>query len=535
MNSLERKPLLLNPSYSDSFDVCIFGSGLAGLSAAFYAADSNNSVALIYSSIKESSSIKAKGGIAVPIGKGDSVKKHIKDTLTAGKGLCNYLVVDSIIKKSIPQIKELIDLGLNFDEVNGRIHLGKEGGHSEERVLHIMGDETGKGLTNFMVSLVKEKGIHLFPNTSLIDFEMNSVNSLNSGNSINALGAIVYSKKNHFELIKAKSFVIATGGHSSLYSNSTNSPEAIGNASSAAFRAGIALSDLEFVQFHPTTIPEKKSNFVVTESVRGEKALLVNSKGTRFMKFYSPLMELATRDIISKAIYDEEFHGYKVFLDATKLGKKHIKERFPSFAEELKKLKINPDKKLIPITPSAHYCIGGIKTGINAETNALNVFAAGEASASGLHGANRLACNSLLEAIVMGRIAGENAAKQALKEKTGKIKYRNEKTKNKINNSKIKNFKSDYSNELTALRKKMWERASIIKSKKHLLNARDFISRKEKEFEFAESINAVNYFSALQLSNLIVSSALKRKESRGVHQRIDYPAARKKWLIHQEI
>jgi L-aspartate oxidase len=216
-------------------------------------------------------------------------------------------------------------------------------------------------------------------------------------------------------------------------------------------------------------------------------------------------------------------------LDVKKLGKKHIEKRFPSFAEELKKMNLNPDKKLIPITPSAHYCIGGIKSGINAETNLSNIFAAGEASASGLHGANRLACNSLLEAIVMGRIAGEKAVKSAVKQKIIKTKTSR---KNRIKKTKKPDL--NYLRELAELKKKMWERASIIKSKKHLVNAKEFIARKEKQFEFIESIDAVNYFSSLQLSFLLTSFALKRKESRGVHQRIDYPTTMNKWLIHQE-
>ncbi|MBN2127092.1 MAG: FAD-binding protein [Candidatus Diapherotrites archaeon] len=516
MNLLERKSFPLSCDNGQKFDVIIFGSGLAGLTAAYYASLENDSVALIYSSIKKSSSFKAKGGLAAPIAKGDSVKKHVNDTLKAGAGLCNKKTAEFIIKKSIPQIKELISLGMKFDEVNGKIDLGKEGGHSENRVLHIFGDRTGKGLTEFIASLVKEKGIHLIPETNLIDLNVN----LNKCSS-----AVIYSNKKGFQAVKAKSFVIATGGYSSIYSNSTNSSEAKGTALSAAFRAGIVLSDLEFVQFHPTTLKGKESNYVVTESLRGEKALIINSDGKRFLKDYSPLAELATRDIISKAIYEQEFQGNKVFMDVRKLKKDFLMKRFPSFYEELLKNKLNPEKDLIPITPSAHYCVGGIKTDLNAKSSLSNVFSAGESSCSGLHGANRLACNSLLEAIVMGKVAGENASIASGKNCFSSIKC----------SKKIFKSKKSEKNHLTDLRKKMWCRASIMKSKKHLLNAKKFIELKAKEFEFTSEINSINYFSALQLSNLIVSSALKRKESRGVHQRIDYPYTRTKWLKHQEI
>ncbi len=515
MDLLNRKKLPLVFNTSDKFDVIIFGSGLTGLTSAYYASLKNDSVALIYSSLKKSSSFNAKGGIAAPIMKGDSVKKHVKDTLLAGAGLCNEETVNFIIKKSVPQVKELINLGLKFDEVNGRIHLGKEGGHSEYRVLHIFGDETGKGLTQFMASLVKEQKIQLFSNHQLIDF-------VKVNNKI--VGAIVFSKKNGFEFFKAKSFIIATGGYSSIYSNSTNSRQATGTALNAAFRTGIVLQDLEFVQFHPTTLPSGEKNFVVTESIRGENAKIINSLGERFLKNYSPLLELATRDIISKAIYEQEFKGLKVFMDIKTMSQKHLSKRFPSLFRELKKQKINSKKDLIPITPSAHYCIGGIKTNLDARTNYSNVFSAGEANSNGFHGANRLACNSLLETIVMGKIAGVNASIQAKKNKFHSIKLKTKKT------TQVKQ-----KNNLTELRKKMWNYTSILKSKKHLLTMKKLIQRKAKQFNLNQSINSINYFNALQLSLLITSFALKRKESRGVHQRIDWKKPRKKWLTHQEI
>jgi L-aspartate oxidase len=516
MNLFERKPLPLNCSKGEKFDVIVFGSGLAGLTSAFYASQKNNSIALIYSSIKKSSSFKAKGGLAAPIAKGDSVKKHVNDTLIAGAGLCDEKTVEFIVKKSIPQIKELISFGLNFDEVNGKIHLGKEGGHSENRVLHISGDKTGKGLIEFMTSLLKEKGIHLIPNTNLIDLNSNK-NKINS--------AVIHSKKG-FELIKAKSFIIATGGYSSIYSNSTNSIEAKGNALNAAFRAGITLKDLEFVQFHPTTLKRIESNFVVTESLRGENALIVNSEGKRFLKNYSPLMELSTRDIITKAIYEQEFSGKNVFLNAKKIGLKRIQKRFPALYEELVKQKINSDKELIPITASAHYCIGGIKTNLNAQTNYSNVFSAGESACTEFHGANRLACNSLLETIVMGKIAGKQSLLNAKKQV-----FSHSKPKKSFNSKKTISLKK----EMLELRKKMWLHAGIMKSKKHLLHTKKFIELNAKKLEFNSNIDLINYFNALQLSNLIVSFALKRKESRGVHQRVDWHNSRKKWLKHQKI
>jgi len=206
------------------------------------------------------------------------------------------------------------------------------------------------------------------------------------------------------------------------------------------------------------------------------------------------------------------------------MKKTYLKKRFPALFEELMKQKINPEKNLIPITSSAHYCIGGIKTDLNSRTNYSNVFSAGESACTRFHGANRLACNSLLETIVMGKIAGEKASVNALKQKFSSVK---------CIKKKFKLIKQE--NDLNELRKKMWCRAGVMKSKKHLLNAKTFIERKSKEFEFNPEINSINYFSALQLSNLVVSFALKRKESRGVHQRLDWHNSRKNWLKHQEI
>ncbi len=489
------------------FDLIIVGQGLAGLSAAFSASrEKSKSIALIYAyPPNESSSSKAQGGIAAAIGKDDSAKLHIKDTLKVGEGLCNEKAVKILVKESIPKIKELIELGLEFDQGKKGVALGREGGHSRNRILHINGDETGKNLVQFMGKQVMEKGVNFLENNYLIDLIAEKNNYY----------GIVVENRNEKKIFYSNSLILATGGYASLYYNSSNSPYSIGEGLSVAKRANAELMDLEFVQFHPTTIlGSGRETFLTTESVRGEGGKLVNERKERFID------ELSPRDKVSRAIHEQMKKG-PVYLDIRDFSRDYVEKRFPSFNQQLIELKINPEKDLIPVQPAAHYTIGGIKSDLKGRTNLKGIYSAGECSCFGAHGANRLPCNSLLEALVFGQIAGENAVKENKKEK---INIKNEVMvkKKEIEIEKIKN----------EIEKIMWESCGIVRNGKQLEIGLKGLKKIEERVGFNEGIEFFQLKNMLLLSKMVLNSALKREESRGVHYRADFPGKSLKWKRH---
>ena len=479
-------------------DVIVIGSGLAGLSAAYAAANEGKQVA-VFSAYKneKASSWKAKGGIAFPIGNDDSAKLHVEDTLRTGKGLCDETAVKFIISKSKPAFKNLIDLGIEFDlDENGDIDLGLEGGHSRNRVLHMDGDNTGKELSEFMLKIVKEKDVHFFKNSRLLEI---------LGAKDSAEGAI-FSIENELKVFNSNAVIISTGGYSSLFEKTTNSEFSLGQGISAARKKGALLSDLEFVQFHPTAMTDSVETFLVTESVRGEEGKIVDENGKQIVN------ELATRDEASRMIYNHMLKGRKAFIDVRHLGKEFIRKRFPSFYGELSRKGISPDSDLVPIEPAAHYTIGGIKTDIHARASIRGLFSAGEAACSGLHGANRLPCNSLLEALVMGIEAGKNASREMKKARREKIKI------NENNFSPAK----DTAVELKKIKHLMWQNCGIVRNAECLQEAIAEVKKTKNE-------------DAKMLTLLILESALKREESRGVHYRSDFPKEEQKWKKHIDV
>ncbi|MBU2476582.1 FAD-binding protein [Candidatus Micrarchaeota archaeon] len=460
------------------FDAIIIGRGLAGLSAAIETPKNKNTAVFFSEKIheKNSSSFKAQGGIACAIGKTDSIEMHFQDTIKVGAGLCNENAVKILVEKGKEKIKELIDLGFEFDSGENGIKLGLEAGHSKNRILHSNGDNTGKEVTGFYLKLAKEKNIHFFPEHKLK--ELIAVKGTGK--------AVVFENK----IIHFNSLIFASGGYSSLYSKSTNK-ESFGEANSIALNAGIELMDLEFEQFHPTTI--KDNNFLLSERLRGEGAFLVNDLNEKFMKSI-PGKSLATRDVVSIEMINQIKKGRKVFLDCRKI--ENLKEKFPSIYSKTKELGLKIEEELIEVEPAAHYSIGGIKIDLNARTNLKNVFAAGEASCSGVHGANRLASNSLLEAIVFGSIAGVNA----LKEKKNEVLKKE---------PKINPIKSGTDFNLSFLQELMWKYTGIRRKK-------DRLEKALKEIKKMQSNNCTF------LAEKIIDSALKREESRGCHYRVDF-------------
>ncbi|MEK6957790.1 MAG: L-aspartate oxidase [archaeon] len=477
---------------AEKFDVLIVGSGIAGLSAAIEATRKRKSACIVdKGSEKDSNSYYAQGGIATAIGANDSWKKHYDDTLKAGCGLCNPKTAGLITKSGPKEIKWLMDLGLEFDG-NEKPELGLEGGHCENRVLHINGDGTGKEITLFLKKIAKEQGVEFAENTLLKKILADK----NTFTGIETAGKE--------ESLESKAIVLATGGYAACFEKTTNPEGTLGSGIAVAANAGCEITGMEFIQFHPTTIREKSGkNFLVTEAVRGEGGTIVNEKGGQIV---NPLL---TRDEVSRAIYAELAKGGKAFLDARALEEGHFEKRFPSVYAELKKTGINPEQELIPIETAAHYTIGGIKTDLRAATSIKGIYAAGECTNSGLHGANRLASNSLLEGLVMGKIAGRNAAQEkgAAKKTSGKA------------GKETQNEGSDTKTVFAAMKKVMWGCCGVIRDEANLKDGLAGILNLEKRIETNQNAGNIIVKDALLVSRKTFEAALARKESIGTHYR----------------
>ncbi len=390
-------------------------------------------------------------------------------------------------------ISELMDLGLEFDGGNTQPELGLEGGHCEHRVLHINGDQTGKGLELFMKKIATEqKNIRFFEKTYMREILLEK----DSFAGICAIG-----KEENFS---AGSVVVATGGYAGVFEKTTNPKTTVGSGIAIAARAGCALDGMEFVQFHPTTLrAEVGGNFLVSEAVRGEGGKIVDESGK------SIINPLDTRDKVSIAIYSEIIKGQKVFLDATGFEAGFFKERFPSVYSELKSHGMNPEKDPIPIETAAHYTIGGVKTDIEARATLKRVYAAGECACSGLHGANRLASNSLLEGLVMGKVAGANAAK----EKIGKAK--------KGRQQMLEREGTPTKTAFEAIKKIMWRCCGVVRQEANLKDGLSGIKKLENKIEVQEAVENIVVRNALLVSRKTIDAALEHKESIGVHYRIN--------------
>jgi L-aspartate oxidase len=495
----------------NQFDFIIIGCGLAGLYSALNASKYGTVALITKTTLELSNSYWAQGGIAAAIDEEDSPGLHLEDTLKAGRGLCNYNAVEILVNEGKQRISELIELGMPFDKEDEKIALGLEGGHSKRRVLHSGGDATGREIVNFLMRLaINEKQIKIFENTLIY--------KLNVGNG-ECYGVCAYdfSKNNNF-ILYGRSTIIASGGGSAIYSRSTNPHTSIGDGIILAYEAGAAIESMEFIQFHPTSFFSKSGEtFLISEAVRGEGAYLVNFKGERFLN-ESNLTELAPRDVVSEAIFNEMNKSGKpnVFLKLDHLDSNKIKARFSNIFLEAKKFGIDITRDPVPVAPAAHYMVGGIKTGINAETNIKRLFAVGEAASSGIHGANRLASNSLLECLVFSKRAVEFSQQNF--DKTDFVNFKNEFF---INYDLQKQF-SEVQNRTAQL---MWNNVGISRSKEKLLCILKELDKLKTENEN----NDCEYFSQrknnlILLAQLITSAALFREESRGCHTRSDFPS-----------
>ncbi len=494
------------------FDVVVVGTGISGLYTALSLDEKLNVLIISKGKVKNCNTIRAEGGMAASVGPGDSALLHAKDTIAAGGGLNDTQVVNIFTNEALDRVRELENAGFRFDKDEaGNYILGLEGFHSVRRILHYKGDKIGKGIFTFLLKLVKEKrNIQILENTYLNDIFLDENNNYCGIQILN---------NNEFHTLFSKFLVLASGGYAGIFKKSTNDPFVIGDILAISYKIGAEFSDLEFVQFHPTVLfKEGFEPFLISEAVRGEGAILINGKGDRFMKNYHPKGELASRDIVSKAIYEEmrKQKSKEIYLDMSLIGKSKIKKLFPNIYENCKKRGIDVTKDKILIHPAAHYSMGGIKTDIYGETSINGIFAVGEVSCNGLHGANRLASNSLPEALVFGK-------RIAQKINMGEFERKKEVI---TQNSPIAKFESKivFPNK-EEVRENNWKYLSIERNGEDLKKYKAYL-----EPYFIEALNCdtaenSSICSYIILSYLVTTSALLREESRGSHFRVDFPTA----------
>jgi len=503
-------------------DFLVIGSGIAGLSFALKAPKYGNIILITKDKLKESNTLYAQGGLAGVFSKTDSYAKHIKNTIRAGDGICNRSAVKILVENAPKEILWLEKQGVKFDK-NGKFSLSKEAVHSEARIVH-SGDITGEAIQKVLIKKVRNN-----KKIKILEF-CQAIKLITEDN--NCCGVLVLDiKKNNISEILAKATVLATGGLGQLFQHTCNPDIATGDGFSLAYQAGCLLQDMEFVQFHPTSL--YKTSFLISETLRGEGGHLRNKYGEIYMPRYHRDGELAPRDVVSKFTIDE-MHRTKskcVYLDITHLGKDYIKKRFPKIYKRCLKNKVDITKQSIPVTPTAHYSCGGIKIDNNAKTNIENLYAIGEVSCSGLHGADRLASNSLTDGLVFG---------------TRLINYLSTKIKNKkiidIETNGITLNKKNIQTTIlkNKIKKLMWNNVGIIRTKSKLKLALKELNKIESKVRSItkKGINKdiVELINMLICSKLITRSALARKESRGTHFIKDYPVRNdKKWKLHSII
>ena len=525
------------------FDHLVIGSGLAGLSSALHLAESGRSVAVLTKrEIYECNSRLAQGGVACVIDELDSFDEHVKDTLVAGAGLCDVGAVRAIVEAGPARIRELIELGakfttrgdLGFKEDAQEYDLGREGGHHKRRVLHA-GDITGAELERVMIEAVRSR-----PNIKVFEFhvaiDLIVTSRLDIGGPNRCLGAYALDvKSGRILTFLSYSTTVACGGAGKVYLYTSNPDVACGSGIAMAYRAGAKIANMEFIQFHPTILHHPKiRSFLISEALRGEGAVLKcrdsrDSEPVEFMQKYHPMKSLAPRDVVARAIDSEMKRTGEecVYLDIRHLDEAALRRRFPNIFEKCLEAGINMAKDLIPVVPAAHFVCGGIKTDVNGASSIQGLYAVGESGCTGLHGANRLASNSLLEALVVSKFSADDInakfelfrksrppAAAALNWMTGNATDSDEQVLIAHNWDEIRRF--------------MWDYVGIYRTNRRLERAKNRIKLIRKEIEkyywdFLITADLVELRNIATVAELIIDCALRRHESRGLNYNADYP------------
>lgn len=505
-------------------DVLVIGGGLAGLRTALAVDPSLTAIVITKDGMGQSNSMYAQGGIASVLGEGDTFEQHVADTLEAGGTLCDQEVVERIVRDGPDRIRELIQWGTKFDRVGDRLALSREGGHGRDRVAHALGDATGKEIMRAVVEKTEAApNVHVWQNTFTID--------LLTHEGV-CRGAIVWNHRHGKTLVWAKQTILATGGTGQLYRETTNPDVATGDGPAMAYRAGAELRDMEFVQFHPTVLYiAGSSRHLITEAMRGEGAYLVDRRGHRFMSDYDERAELAPRDVVSWAIVSQMEHTRhpNVYLELTHLDPNMVRNRFPGIAAICQKFGMDITKDRIPVRPGAHYMMGGVSIDRECRTTLPGLWAAGETTASGLHGANRLASNSLLETLVHGVAAGSGAS-QAAKELDDDFRVP------PIENPRVtpSGENLDLIDIRNSLKSLMWRDVGVRRDAEGLEDAVENIQR------WSSYVLADQFFdpggwelqNMLCVARVMIEAALQRQETRGCHVRLDFPDQNDTWCRH---
>ncbi len=514
-------------------DVLVIGSGAAGLRAAIEAARYGQVILAAKGTLGDSNTYHAQGGLAAVMSDEDSPEAHEADTLATAADMGDRDVIHRVVTAAPESIREMMDWGVGFDTADGQLSLGREGGHSANRIVHADGDATGAVLAEGLAGRAREtEDLKVFDNCFVIDLVTDPPAG---GGGARCVGALTYNPRYGAQMIEARQTILAAGGAGMLWRETSNPPGATGDAIALGFRAGATLADLEMMQFHPTTLYIAGSTrSLVSEAVRGEGAHLVDKDGQRFMDAYHPMAELAPRDVVSRAILSEmgRTDSTHVYLDVRHIGAQAFAARFPHIDSQCRSFGIDPGVDLIPVHPAAHYMIGGLKVDFDGRTDVPGLLACGEAACTGLHGANRLASNSLTEALIFGRVCGRTAG-EALAEENGRLGARE-----MIDwvNPVSDRTELDMTDIRNSLRSVMWRNVGIDRRGPRLDETREIIlfwTRYVLDKEFFNDPAAWEIQNMLVASCLIAELAARRTESRGVHFRSDHPQTDPAWARHQ--
>jgi L-aspartate oxidase len=501
-------------------DFVVIGSGVAGLWAALRLAQSGRVALLTKAELREGSTNYAQGGIAVALAAKDSPEQHLHDTLSAGAGLCDSPAVEILTYEGPQAIADLVDAGAHFDEENGQLVLGREAAHGRRRIIHAHGDATGAEVERTLAERVlATDGIDVYEEVMATALLVDDGRCAGVEARDLAGGGIIR--------VLARATLLATGGLGCLYRRTTNPSVATGDGVALAFRAGARVRDMEFIQFHPTALATPGTpKFLISEAVRGEGAILLNLAGEAFMHRYHEQRELAPRDEVARAVLNEIKKSGEAFvhLDFSPIGREKIQRRFPGILAECQKRGFDPLEAPIPVSPVAHYSMGGVDVDLHGATSLPGLYAAGECACTGVHGANRLASNSLLEGLVFGARTAESMLSEAI------LPPRTVATLEQLPPQPVPVAGEVYGE----IREMMWDEVGIIRSEHSLNNALKNLARLTRDSEASENPTRweIERANMALVADIIVRAALNRKESRGAHYRTDYPESSPDRMFH---